>query len=611
MPSLLFRIRSKTLAMIVALLAFCATAGGAEQDKGVLADLISKALSTPSTSVYIGAVNGVLSSDASISDIVLSDRDGPWLKIDKVRLIWSRLALLARRLEVDQLTIGHVLFLRRPLPSEAAPPPDATAPQSILPELPVKVIVKQFAVQELLIGEPVVGVEARLALAGKATLGPPSEGLDLDLSAEQLDAPGSLTVLLGFVPASSLLTLNVDAAEPAGGLFAHFAKLPGLPPVKLGFDGAGPLNSFKAKLDFTAGADVWANGQLVLARQDSARRLALDLKSRLEGLAPGIIRPIFAGETTLQGDVVFNDDSSVSVPGLHLVSATAQFDIEGGATADRELDLKVHAGAIPGAKAIGKLDLNASIKGPLSGPTLEAVFDAGQIRVAEGSLDHVAATFRAIPNGPLTGAMTRIAFTGDAKLSGLALADPALDQAVGPETTLTMRGAASPGGEMTFDALDLAAPSLSASFSGLLGRARIHGKLDVAARDLSRIRANRRRLAEGRGPHRRRSGRRAALRRAGRDPRCARDEPGERLPDPRQGHRRRTQSDRRRAVARRRRDRLHQSNSGRQARIRPAGWRGRARQGRSQRRNRCAAGTVHRPSHCRRGAGRRRADRRA
>ena len=110
----------------------------------MLADLISRALSSPATSVSIGAVDGVLSSDASISDIVLSDRQGPWLKIDKVRLVWSRLALFSRRLEVDQLTIGHMEFLRRPLPSET-PPPDTGAAQPILPELPVKVIIKQFA----------------------------------------------------------------------------------------------------------------------------------------------------------------------------------------------------------------------------------------------------------------------------------------------------------------------------------------------------------------------------------------------------------------------------------------------------------------------------------
>ena len=75
--------------------------------------------------------------------------------------------------------------------------------------------------------------------------------------------------------------------------------------------------------------------------------------------------------------MLFNDDSSVALPGgLHLVSAGARLDIEGGKSADGELDLEVHAGAIPGATAIGKLDLNASIEGPLSGPTLDAAFDA-------------------------------------------------------------------------------------------------------------------------------------------------------------------------------------------------------------------------------------------
>ena len=140
-----------------------------------------------------------MSSDASISDIVLSDRDGPWLKIDKVRLVWNRLALFSRRLEVDQLTIGHMQFLRRPLPSETPPPPNS-GPRSILPELPLKVIIKQFGVQELSLGEPVVGVAARLAIDGKATLGPPSEGLDLSLTSKRLDAPGEFKAVMTYVP---------------------------------------------------------------------------------------------------------------------------------------------------------------------------------------------------------------------------------------------------------------------------------------------------------------------------------------------------------------------------------------------------------------------------
>ena len=144
-------------------------------------------------------------------------------------------------------------------------------------------IVKQFGIDELSLGEPVVGVAARLAIDGKATLGPPSEGLDLSLSSKRLDAPGEFKALMTYVPAAEKLKVAVNSDEPAGGIFAHLANLPGLPPVRLAFNGAGALDNFDAKLDFAAGADVWARGDVVIARQGAGRKLTLDLDSRLGG----------------------------------------------------------------------------------------------------------------------------------------------------------------------------------------------------------------------------------------------------------------------------------------------------------------------------------------
>ena len=317
-------------------------------------------------------------------------------------------------------------------------------------------------------------------------MGPPSEGLDLTLASRRLDAPGDFKALMTYVPATDKLTLSVNSDEPAGGLFAHLVNLPGLPPAKLAFNGAGLLDNFTAKLDFSAGPDVWANGEVVVARQGAGRRLTLDLNSRLEGMTPPIIRPVLAGETTLRGDLYFDDDGIIATPGLHLVSANARLDIEGGRSADNILGIKIHAGAIPGAQ-IGKLDLNASIAGPIASPTIEGSFDAGQIRVAEGSLGHAAATFHAAPNGPLTDEATRIAFEGQTAVSGLALADPALGRAVGSEVKLSLRGSASLGGDIAFDTLELAASDLDARYSGLLAPKVVRGRLEVTARDLSRF----------------------------------------------------------------------------------------------------------------------------
>jgi translocation and assembly module TamB len=41
--------------------------------------------------------------------------------------------------------------------------------------------------------------------------------------------------------------------EPQGGLIAHLGSIPGLPPVDLDIDGKGTVDSFAARLVFTAG----------------------------------------------------------------------------------------------------------------------------------------------------------------------------------------------------------------------------------------------------------------------------------------------------------------------------------------------------------------------
>jgi translocation and assembly module TamB len=93
----------------------------ADDDKGVLASLLSRVLSTPTTQVSIGQIDGALSSDATIHNITIADRDGVWLKLDKARIVWSRTALLVhQRLEVDKLEVSDLEILRRPLPSDQA-----------------------------------------------------------------------------------------------------------------------------------------------------------------------------------------------------------------------------------------------------------------------------------------------------------------------------------------------------------------------------------------------------------------------------------------------------------------------------------------------------------
>ncbi|MEJ2378754.1 MAG: hypothetical protein P8Y71_26360, partial [Pseudolabrys sp.] len=103
------RLRRSTIFGALALLAVASAltlastlaSRSADDSKGVLASLLSRVLSTPTTRVSIGQIDGALSSNATIHNITIADRDGVWLKLDTARFVWSRTAiLLHQRLEV-------------------------------------------------------------------------------------------------------------------------------------------------------------------------------------------------------------------------------------------------------------------------------------------------------------------------------------------------------------------------------------------------------------------------------------------------------------------------------------------------------------------------------
>ncbi len=468
-------------------------AQNAQTDRGIVADLISKALSSDTSQVSIGEVNGALSSDVEIRDIVLSDCDGAWLRLDRLRLVWTRSALLLRRLDVDRLEIGKLEILRRP-----APQPTGTAPPSdgpILPELPLKVILRAFQLNELVLGEPVIGVAARLGATGAARLGPPNEGLDLKFEARRLDMGGTFNVDLSFVPESTRLRLAAKLDEPAGGLISKAAGLPGEPPVKLDLNGDGPLDSFRSNLTFTAGPTIGAEGSATVDRTGSERQLALALDARIEGLMPAPAAPVFAGSTKLDGTVGFADDGGIDIRNLALVSALARLDVLGRYNPDKTLDLHVTAASRPNAGGrtvasgteIGKLAFDATIRGPVAGPTVAARLDAQDARLPIGQFGKVGLTFNATPSGSIGDAETRIVLTSDGEATGIALADKALARAVGDKVTFTLRGTGNDDATADFETLRLALAGMELDYNGKLGQARVLGQLKAVLPDLSRL----------------------------------------------------------------------------------------------------------------------------
>ncbi|MBF9194671.1 translocation/assembly module TamB domain-containing protein [Microvirga terrestris] len=455
----------------------------AQSDQGVLASLISRLLSTPTTRVSIGSVEGALSSNAVIRDVRIADRDGVWFSLDRANLVWSRTALLRGRLQVDELTISRLQIQRRPLPVEEDAP---VSDEPILPELPVRVIVDRFALQELVLGEPVLGTQARLSAVGSAQIGNPSEGLDLTFAAQRLDAPGQLSIDLNYVPQTNRLALDLTHQEPPGGIAARLLELPGLPPVDLKLAGQGPLSDFAARLDFTAGPTIGAAGTTTVRRTNAAYDLKVDLAARIEGLLPAPAAPIFSGTTQLVGNVNVADDGAVRFQPVQITSNVARFDMSGTVSSGQVLDIRLNARALPtdgsrtraGVAEIARLNFDGTVQGPLTAPRVNGTLDAAEIRLPEGSLDALNARVTMNPV-EVASPPDRFSFAIDANASGIRPADQALARAIGPTLAVTSRGSFDLEGIASVETARIETSTAKASFTGRVGSTVLNGTLDA------------------------------------------------------------------------------------------------------------------------------------
>lgn len=451
-----------------------------ESDQGSLAKLFSWALSTPENRVRIGAVEGALSSDAVIRDVQISDKNGVWITLDRARIAWSRTALLARRLDISALEIDKITIARKPTPDEADAAKAAEAPA--LPALPVKLIVKNFSMKELALGEPVLGQAARIAVQGNTVLGNPSEGLDLNLQATRTDAQGRFAVRLNYVPQTARLAVNLDFTEPQGGLVASVANLPGQPPIDLKVQGDGPLDNFAASLNFVSGPELGAQGRATVTREGASRRLALALGARISALLPPVVAPIFAGSTDLNGDVLVGDDGGLNVRNVEIAARAARLTVGGTIDAQQQMDMRLAIRAVPtdgartraGDAEIGRLTLDATAKGAATSPNVQATLDGREISVPWGKVASVTGAL-AINPAAEGAADTRSAVSFDAHARGVAPVDAGEARAIGDRLDIVARGKVDASFNADLAEARLATPTLETNWTGVVGRRTVTG----------------------------------------------------------------------------------------------------------------------------------------
>ncbi|HRO00042.1 MAG TPA: translocation/assembly module TamB domain-containing protein [Nitrobacter sp.] len=494
--------------------------GAGDNQQDLLAGLVSRTLSTPATQVHIGAVDGALSSDATIRDVTITDKEGTWLKLDRARLVWRRTALVLGRLEIDRLEIGTLEIRRKPLAAdqpvtESEQPPAATgrsdtepgAPaaqpgpsaarssQPILPDLPVKVQVKVFDLHALVLGEPVLGEPASIAATGNAELGSPSEGLIFNLDATRKDFPGRFKMALAFVPKGNALTLDVTLDEPSHGLLSKLGRFPGEPPITFALRGNGTLDSFRGALKFQAGPTIDATGAIMLDRDGTGRVLATRINGHLGPWLPPLAASVFAGETRLDSATRIGDDGSVVMDGLTLTSRLARLEARGALGADKMMDFSATVRSLPsngdvtetGQGSIRSLTFDGRVNGSAKAPHVSARLAVSDARLPDGNLDALEASINVVPDAELSDLAATIAIDASLRASGIALRDPALAAAIGDRASLVLKGTTDLGGVAKIERLEVGTSTVQATYTGEASQDRLRGHATGTVPDLSRF----------------------------------------------------------------------------------------------------------------------------
>ena len=190
--------------------------------------------------VKLTGLGGSFPTSLTLEHLEIKDGQGVWLSAEAIALTWSPLALLERRISVDDLEVSQVAMERAPQYEGGAGGP---------PSIP-HIDVKRFAVREVRLGAALAGAPARLSLGGNVELRS-LEDARADVVAHRLDGDGEYTAHVRFDPQRMDATLALH--EPASGPLENILQLPGLGALSVTLSLAGPREAERVDLALSAG----------------------------------------------------------------------------------------------------------------------------------------------------------------------------------------------------------------------------------------------------------------------------------------------------------------------------------------------------------------------
>jgi translocation and assembly module TamB len=486
------------LLLLIACLAFAAPAFAQQEAESEVrsrfTQFVENQLSSENRRIRLNGIQGALSSEATIREITIADREGVWLRIVNARIVWSRLALLRGRLEVDRLAADLIEVARNPVPAEGAPPPEAGGGFAV-PELPVSVRLDVIEVPEVRFGPTVFGLESVLSVNGGFTLA--GGALDAELAIERRDGPGGrLALNLAYANETEVLDLDLRVSEPENGIVANALNIEGRPAVDLALVGAGPLDDLRVDLALDADGERIVTGVTTLERTGAGLSVNADVEGPVARLIAPAFQDFFGANSVLRADALLREGGGVTINGLTLETGTLSLNATAETSEDNFLrrlqlstvieDASGDAVTLPvsgGTTTIRNARLNIDFGADASERWSGALNVAG---LSTETLD--AAAVELGFGGTATGLdqpdQRALTFESEGAITGITTDDEAVASALGDRLDLVLSGAWSTGEPVRLDELALDGRALALSLAGAIDEMVYEGAVNIVTESL-------------------------------------------------------------------------------------------------------------------------------
>ncbi len=470
------------------------TVASAQEDeaaeRGAFLSFVEDKISSPTMQIRINGLEGALSSDVRIAEITVADQEGIYARIKGAHLVWSRLALLRGRLDIDLLEAEAIEIERGPA-ADGAVDPAARGPFEV-PELPVSITVDKIAVPEVKLGAPLFGQAATLSIDGRIELD--GGALDADLAIDRTDGVGgSLKLVTRYSNDSRQLALDVDFREPAGGLLSKALSIENEPALAFTVKGEGPIENFRADVGLVADGDTLLGGAVTITGEGDAYRLRTELSGNLAPLVPAAYSDFVAGASTLDIDATRQADGAITLSTVDVRSGVASFVLSGAIAPDGFPTRLSVDGAIEKSGG-GAVELSGATGSRIAGATFTVDFGGADwsvdldVRGLE-TTDLTMARARLVADGRAENladpARRSLTFRLDGDVADLSSSDEALARALGRAFKLTGSGRWSADQPLDVDEVVFTNDNATARFAGAYGENGLEGDYSLKAADLS------------------------------------------------------------------------------------------------------------------------------